>query len=141
MPSKELVSTSSRLSSERSIAQGLWYWGPVGIYAGVIFYFSSLSFMPEQVSSLVEELSDKFLHFCEYAVLGALMYRACRHAGGPRLSRSALTWAIAVSVLYGFSDELHQYFVPLREADGLDLVADAFGAAFGAWIWHLVARP
>jgi VanZ family protein len=120
--------------------QALWYWGPVAAYAGVIFYFSSLSFMPAELSSLVEELSDKILHFCEYAVLGVLLYRACRHAAGPNVSRSALTYAIVGSVLYGLSDELHQSFVPLREADVLDALADAVGATFGGWSWRLVGR-
>ena len=42
--------------------------------------------------------------------------------------------------LYGLSDEIHQLFVPLRQGDPLDLVADSVGAALGAWTWRLMER-
>ncbi|MBP8105542.1 MAG: VanZ family protein, partial [Nitrospira sp.] len=41
---------------------------------------------------------------------------------------------------YGLSDEIHQLFVPLRQGDPLDLVADSVGAALGAWTWRLMER-
>ena len=46
--------------------------------------------------------------------------------------------AIAIASLYGVTDEYHQLFVPGREFDVLDLVADTIGsivgtAAVGAW--------
>ena len=81
---------------------------------------------------VTESLSDKFLHIAAYAPLGFLFLRAL--AGG-RLA--AITWpralaAVALSVLYGFTDEIHQLYVPGRTADPLDLLADGVGAAIGA---------
>ena len=47
-----------------------------------------------------------------------------------------------VTVAFGVSDEIHQSFVPGRDADVLDVVADALGAAVGAagYAWALRAR-
>jgi len=61
---------------------------------------------------------DKLAHASAYALL-ALFLRA----GG---LRPGAAWLLAV--LYGASDELHQYFVPGRFSDPADLAADALGA-------------
>jgi len=42
--------------------------------------------------------------------------------------------AFAIAFLYGVSDEIHQYFVPGRHPDVLDVVADASGPF--AFHWH-----
>lgn len=83
-------------------------------------------------SIVPESLSDKFLHIAAYAPLGVLVLRALT---GGRLA--AITWpralaAVALSVLYGLTDEIHQLYVPGRTADPLDLLADGVGAALGA---------
>lgn len=88
----------------------------------------------------MEKISDKILHLCEYGVLGALAYRACRHGAGARVARHAVIVAVAGCALYGLSDEIHQLFVPLRQGDPLDLVADTVGATLGAWTWRLMER-
>lgn len=73
---------------------------------------------------------DKLAHAAEYAVLGALAYRALRAAG---LSRErALTVAVAGCALYGASDEWHQSFVPYRSVEAADALADTVGGAAGA---------
>ena len=59
--------------------QMLWYWVPVALYAGVIFFLSDQSHPEEHLPSfLLKNVSDKVLHAVEYAVLGALCYRAFR---------------------------------------------------------------
>lgn len=45
-----------------------------------------------------------------------------------------LIFSFIFSVLYGVSDELHQYFVPNRLCDLYDVLADAAGAAAGLLI-------
>ena len=43
--------------------------------------------------------------------------------------------------MYGFSDEIHQRFVPGRVADVRDLIADTIGALVGVgvvWAWSMV---
>jgi VanZ family protein len=44
--------------------------------------------------------------------------------------------AVLFSTAYGLTDEIHQHFVPPRQMDGLDLLADASGAALAAVIMY-----
>ncbi len=46
--------------------------------------------------------------------------------------------AIILTALYGVSDEFHQSFVPLRQTDPLDLLADILGATCGILIWQRI---
>ena len=103
----------------------------------VIFYISSLNEPP-----LPEDVSDKSGHLLGYATLGFTVVRAV--AGGvPR----PITWhtaaiAIAITVAYGISDELHQAFVAGRTAAVDDLYADAAGAILATivcWAWGIIS--
>jgi VanZ family protein len=124
-----------------SLARILWYWGPVIVYAAAIFHFSSLSHPEEELPEiLIKEVSDKALHLVEYGILGALCYRAFRWAAGPAVVKQALILAIGAASLYGFSDEVHQSFVPTREASLLDWVADTVGAAIGSAVVGIRAK-
>ena len=103
-------------------------WAPVVAYMALIFILSSIPSPPEPPAVV----SDKGLHFLLYAGLSSLVVRAL--AGGWRrpVAFSAVLLAIVVSTAYGASDELHQYFVPPRQMEALDLLADAIGAAIAA---------
>lgn len=116
----------------------LRYWGPVCGYAGLIFYLSSLPHPEEKLPTLVTFFSDKVLHAVEYAVLGALCYRAVRGSGNDWWRRPAIPAAILLASLYGASDEVHQAFVPFRDSSWLDWLADTIGAALGVGIMHRV---
>jgi VanZ family protein len=43
-------------------------------------------------------------------------------------------------MLYGVSDEFHQYFVPGRSVEALDVLADALGGLLGAWMMYQLCR-
>jgi len=102
-----------------------------------IFYFSSLHEPP-----LPEDVSDKSGHLLGYAALGVTLVRAL--AGGlprPIAPRTALL-AIAITVAYGVTDEVHQTFVAGRTADIADLYADAAGgllATVACWAWGIIS--
>jgi VanZ family protein len=113
------------------------YWGPVCAYAGIIFYLSSLS-DPEKHLPLVSHFSDKVLHTIEYAVLGALCFRALDGTLSISWKQWATPMAIGLASLYGASDEFHQSFVPFRDSHVLDWVADTAGAAIGAFTMRRV---
>ena len=115
----------------------LKYWGPVVLYALAIVYLSSQSYPAQQLPSFIFSVSDKFLHACEYGVLGILLYRAFKHTT-PNARSMGL--AIICVFAFGISDEVHQWFVPQREADILDVVADTFGAAFLILGWVLITE-
>jgi len=98
---------------------------PAILWASFIFVVSSQPKLP--AAPLSFEGLDKLLHAAVYAVLAlALLF------GGR--GRRPWMW-IAVAVLYGLSDEIHQSFVPNRQADLLDVLADAAGAALAVAGW------
>ena len=110
-------------------------WGPVVLHAAIIFALSSIP----DLGALPGGVSDKSGHSIGYALLGMLLLRAL--AGG-RLR--GVTWGralltIVLATLYGMSDELHQSYVPGRDADRLDVVADCIGAAAGVALCGAVA--
>jgi VanZ family protein len=111
----------------------LWLWAPPLAYAGLIFFLSSRE-VPEVLAP--PGGLDKLLHLAEYAVLGALLSRALLGTGAP----GTILWAGLLGAVYGITDELHQYFVPSRSAEGLDALADALGSFLGAWLYARVAR-
>ena len=119
------------------MVQVFWYWLPVALYAGMIFYLSSQSHPEERLPSfLFEEISDKVLHAVEYAVLGGLCYRAFRWGMSGPVASQALLFAIVTAALYGMTDEGHQFFVPFRESSWQDWLADTAGAVIGAMSWR-----
>jgi VanZ family protein len=77
-------------------------------------------------------MSDKLLHLAGYALLGVLFYRAYRSRWENMPARRLFWLSAASTALYGLSDELHQYFVPYRNADVMDAAADAAGGLIGA---------
>ncbi|HSH41142.1 MAG TPA: VanZ family protein, partial [Arenicellales bacterium] len=60
---------------------------------------------------------------------------------GPAGYAAQARWlALGLAVLYGISDEWHQSFVPGREPDVLDVLADGVGAAVGILLLHMLVR-
>ena len=122
-----------------AMVQVFWYWVPVALYAGVIFYLSAQSHPEEQLPSfLIEDVSDKVLHGVEYGILALLCYRAFRWAAGSAVAQQAVALAIVAASVYGVTDEVHQFFVPFRESSWQDWLADTIGAAIGALSWRFI---
>ena len=93
---------------------------------------------PDQVAEVVFYVR-KSAHFSEFAVLAGLLWYALRKPvrHDPRQwSASPARYAWLIATACAASDELHQYFVPGRQAAVLDVVIDAAGAATGVLlIW------
>ena len=86
---------------------------------------------------------DKVLHAGAYALLAGLWAWALARGRLRDASWRTLLAAWAIASAYGATDELHQLFVPGRQADVFDLAADAIGAAAAAgavWAWGIIAR-
>jgi VanZ family protein len=86
----------------------------------------------------------KLLHMGEYSILGFLAVRAV-HSLNLRFS-NGFVFALSVifSIFYGFSDEIHQSFVPGRTVSIGDLMADGVGGVLGTfayWKMAIVTRP
>jgi VanZ family protein len=121
------------------VTSKLALWAPVLAYMALIFWVSSMPQPPDLPVGL-SELSDKALHAIVYAGLAALMVRALAGGWLRRLTISASLIAVALTTAYGVTDELHQYFVPPRQMDPRDLLADALGASAASLVLHLLAR-
>jgi VanZ family protein len=103
-----------------------------------IYIASSLSGL-----SLPAHLSDKAAHAALYFVLSALIVWAITDGEVGRVTGRTVVIATLASILYGWTDELHQLFVPSRQYEWLDLLADATGACLAAsllWAWGIIRR-
>ena len=69
----------------------------------------------------------KLGHVVEYAILAALWFRTL-YAGRRLPSASSALTALAISVSWAIVDEVHQSFVPSRNASSLDVILDSTGA-------------
>ena len=138
------------------------YWLPVLLWMMVIFgassdrrsFSHSSRFIGPVVRWLFPHISDhalyqvifgirKCAHVTEYAVLGLLIWRGLRQPvrNEPRpwqWRHARLT--LALVMLYAASDELHQAFVPTREASVLDVLIDTSGAALGLGVLWTAGR-
>ena len=100
-------------------------WAPVLLWAGVIFALSSVPDLGTGLGTW-DLVLRKLAHAAEYALLGALLFRA--------LDREVP--ALALGVAYAASDELHQHFVRGRTGAPLDVLIDAVGVAIGVMAWR-----
>jgi VanZ family protein len=104
---------------------------------GSIFY---LSHQPGDSFSLPDIVNiDKFLHCMVYAVLGWALFFALAPEWRRRHPFSAGCAVVLFCLMYGITDEFHQFFIPGRCASGADLVADGVGGCLSAVVngrWH-----
>jgi VanZ family protein len=107
----------------------LTVWLPVFAWAAVIFAFSSIPSLSSGLG-VWDTVLRKCAHVTEYAILGALLYRA--------LGRAVLT--LAVGIAYAATDEFHQHFVRGRHASPVDVAIDAVGVAIGMLVWLRVRQ-
>jgi len=116
-------------TGNRSFSHFLRYWLPVLLYCLIIFIQSSY---PSSKHVPHVEYMDKLLHLGAYAVLSILFFRAFSVMKSSLNIGTLILLSIVFSTLYGISDEFHQHFVPAREADLLDILADFIGSIIGA---------
>lgn len=106
-------------------------WLPAVFWMGGIFY---LSHQAAPMGATPKPWESIIAHLGLYAGLAVLLSWAL--AAVPGVGRPAGRWTlvavIALTLLYGASDELHQAFVPGRTASMVDVALDAAGATMGA---------
>ena len=107
------------------ISRRLSLWGPVIVWAAVIFAFSSVPHLATDLG-VWDTVLRKCAHATEYAVLALLLYRA--------LARELPSFLIGIA--YAATDELHQEFVRGRHASPFDISMDAAGVALGLLLVH-----
>ena len=107
-------------------------WLPPILWALLIFMGSSIpgNQIPGQVG-----MASRVLHVLEFMVFGFLLAHSLK-VQAPHVPRGQLfliAWILGV--LYGMTDEIHQAFVMGRNADRLDVIADAMGSLVGVAGW------
>ena len=92
-------------------------WGPVLVWAGIIFGVSSIPTLPKVGFLWWDFVAKKSAHMLEY---GMLMYL---------LIRARLPWhqALIYGIAYAISDEIHQKFVTGRTSKITDVGFDTVG--------------
>ena len=137
------------------------YWLPLIAWTAMIFMASTDAFSAQHTGSVIQTIiaaiighplpPEKFdlLHFVirklahltEYAILGALAFRAVRAEERGWSARWA-TIAIVIAFLIAASDEFHQSFVPSRTPSPVDVAIDTVGAAIAQGIirWRVHRR-
>jgi VanZ family protein len=108
-----------RVSFERFLKA----WGPVIVWAGVIFALSSVRSLNSGLGTW-DDVLRKCAHVTEYAILGFLLLRAT----GRELP------ALVLGVLYAASDEFHQHFVHGRHGSPVDVLIDSVGLLIGIFV-------
>lgn len=113
----------------------LWLWGPALLQMAAIFTLSSQPKLPSLPGGLVGPTG----HFIGYFILAAAFVRGFARGRWSGVTGKAAAWSWIASAAYGLSDELHQRFVPGRDAsieDWLVDIAAAAAAAGGAILWR-----
>lgn len=115
-------------------------WIPLFCWVTLIFVGSSIPRL-----SLGEKFdmplgADKVAHFIEYLILAFLFYRGMR---GERWGKALPAWLFVVvaCLAIGTLDEFHQRFIPGRDANIWDWLADATGIVSGTLIAMYRLKP
>ena len=102
-----------------------------------IFYMSSLPGEKISVGIGIPILSWETIAY-HFVIFSALCFFICFSIIRGKLQRKYLILlAIAITIIYGASDELHQLFVPGRFCDIVDVLIDSFGALSAGIIYYL----
>lgn len=108
---------------------------PLG-YMGLIWFLSSYpSDAIVNTGWTYERSLKEGLHLLEFGILYLLLVLALLSWG--RLNQKSSFLAALFSVLYGLTDELHQYFVPSRSCSVIDFAKDIIGVAVA---WYIIRR-
>lgn len=105
-------------------------------YAALLFYLSSL---PQKTIQWVH-LWDKFIHAGIYIGFSWVLLWALDPVRRQWTRLRMMTIATVGAILYGITDELHQYFVITRNSDWKDVIADMVGGAIGGFLYIVITR-
>jgi VanZ family protein len=108
---------------------------PFLLMAALIFALSSIPSL--KVPGFGFTLQDKVFHFLEYLIFGVLLYRSALtlfNGAAP-----VLPLAFLAGLLFAASDEWHQSFVPGREGNVDDFIADGAGLIVALVLWRIIS--
>lgn len=137
----------------------IWFWFPVVMMFGVMYYFSTDVFSAENTRGVLDKIFlwfsphaskrailnfnyfvRKSAHFTEYAVLGALLFRAFRAGNAVRWRFKWALYSFLFSAAWALLDELHQSFTQKRGGSIWDSLLDSSGALFTLAVIAVLTR-
>lgn len=84
-------------------------------------------------------VSDKIEHFTAYFILAVLLNFAMMFQNKyPGLRRKAWLFTLIIILSYAGLDEIHQLFIPGRDCEVLDWVADSSGVLLGVGLVRIL---
>ena len=100
-----------------------------------IFYVSSIpgSKAPAAIPFVAETY-----HFSVFFLLGFFLFFSIK--GAKKTSPFYLISTLAITLIYAFSDEFHQSFVPFRSPDLFDIFLDLIGMSFSVLIAGFISK-
>jgi VanZ family protein len=107
-------------------------------YAILIFILSSIpgnQLRPYKILS-----QDKLFHFLEYFGFGILLLFSFWNANQTIFHQHYHRWALLVGVIYGLTDEFHQFFVPGRSASIIDWIYDSLGILLAIIVFRVILQ-
>lgn len=88
-----------------------------------------LDMLMTKLSGVIRVLAHMFMYFTLYILVANSLYLHNLPL------KKVYIIAFIVTVLYAISDELHQYFIPMRSASVIDVITDTAGAIIGM-VYH-----
>ncbi len=111
---------------------------PAFAFMAVIFILSSLQNV--HIPQLSFQLGDKLLHLTAYFVLGIALHFFFLGNFLNLSDKKIILWILIVGAIYGVTDEVHQYYVPGRQLEFLDWVADILGIAISLSLYKSLKK-
>ena len=96
------------------------------ICASLIFFLSSQAKLPSPIKPFFG--LDKVFHTIAFGAFAFTLTFWFKTEKWINNAKKYVLLVICITVLYGLSDEIHQYFVPNRSSSVYDLLADTIGA-------------
>lgn len=101
-------------------------WAPVVIWAGLIFFLSSIPSLSTGLG-VYDWILRKIAHMVEFGILAIFLLRAFKKTNEEWSLRRAMIFSAIFALLYAISDEIHQAYVPGRTAAFTDVLIDGCG--------------
>lgn len=119
-------------------------WLPVILWAGMIFYLSSIPNLHSGLPDMIDIVLRKIAHAGEFGILAILLLRAAlslRRKQNNQPPFNIIIIVIVIVFLYAILDEIHQHFTAGRVASPIDVLIDGIGAVLGIAIWRRISLP
>ncbi|MFA5070712.1 MAG: VanZ family protein [Patescibacteria group bacterium] len=119
----------------------LKYYLPFILWAGLIFYLSSLPNLKSGFPDVWDFILRKAAHMIEFGILAILALRIGLKGENQGKIKYVYIIVLLFCILYAASDEYHQSFVGGRQMALRDVLIDSLGIVGGSGIYLVVRKP